>query len=430
MQFHDLISSFILLLSESVGIYFANDLLKADTSDLRRKLIVFPGFRLACAMAAWKTRQNFHDVYKMSLAKHSIKKWKLIAETWWQKTALSSWINIEVRLSNFLSTWEASFLENNCGIIAVDQLLISNKNDILSKLHSVNNFGTNSLFLEGMFHSWIMRAREKSVNKQNLLFDSIKTGLSNCPEVNKNITTSQYASTHANMLVTQDQSFPKYIISNSFCIKIPISCIEFLFMRSENITTDKQLSRLDVYNVASRYKRFLEVNNRKVSFLEANQIVSQWKDHALNCLGKKSKMKIDAAQFSTRIDKSPQNLSVMYTVNHLSSITINDGMPTKTIYTFDDANDSLYKFRVNIDKSRVSENGGNGAFLTFEGCKVLKISSLWKKKNLSGKQILLSKSIFHFLVFHTQFPILKTSLMYHRQGRHSQLLSLEGLELL
>lgn len=363
----------------------------------------FSGFQLACAMAAWKTRQAFHKVYRLSLAKQSVDKWIKVAANWWKKTTNSDWSCKQGRLSNVLSQHETTFLKHHFGIISVDQLLMSNHQDILDKLCEANELGSNNALWEGMFASWIMRAQEKSSirftherdSSLGCQFDMMKRHLSNKSTHQVERGYRQQSSAECNMLMRQ-QTMPNTTTGSP--MRTPMQCLHYLFLRSHHITSDEKLSNIHVLSLTSKFISFLETNNCTIPFSEAHQIILKLKNDALN-MGVNSTTAISATPHSNRIDKSPQNLSVMYTISSLSKIiTPPSGLPIQTIYTFDDENNVLYQFRVNIEQSKVP-NSGYGAFLTFEGCKVLKESSYWKRKVLSGKLVqvailLVSKSIF------------------------------------
>lgn len=382
------------MISETLSMQFVNDLIKTDSRELCAHLMSFNGFKAACAFCAWKTKQRFHDVYRLSLAKYSIKKWKLVAKSWWRKTIGSDWSCKEGRLSSFLSTHECLFLEINFGIISADQLLMSNHGGIIDTLR--NTFGPNNALCEGMFYSWIMRSQEKSNtafgHQRNAAVESLKLSLHSALSAGATVheTTHQCPSPQNNGLMTngvraQAQPTPKSIpLDEEFVVTIPMSCLDFLFIRSQRITSDEQLAKINVAEFAPRYISFLKTNNHKVTFPEASRIVSQWKSCAQKGKGNDDDRTEATMPIPTRIDKSPENCKVMFTVSNLSTFTTNNGSPTKTIYTFDDANDVLYAFRVHIEKSKVAPDSGNGAFLTFEGAKILKQSSYWKKKKRSG----------------------------------------------
>ena len=372
------------------------------------------GFREACAMTAWRTNRGFHEVYKISLAKQYIDQWKRVASRWWKNTLHNSWSYKEGLLSDILSNQESSFLETRCGIISADQLLMTNQQYILDKLREANDFGFHTGLWEGMYYSWIMRAQEKT-NKliaypHNPVYRTLQESLSSRPisatyryshveliQANKRhkselrhqqqssdqISTLSFTNRHSKLSYEQHQNDTAK--SSSFIT--PIQCLDFLFLRSQNITSDEQLSEIDVRSMTQKYCDFLETNRHKIPFVEANHVVTQWKFAALEILGKAFHSVQDKVCYSNRIDKSYQNLKVMCTVKNLSNRAMQNGLPTQTICAFDDAHDALYQFRVNIAQSRVSPTSGYGAFLTYEGCKVLKQSSLWKKKVLSGELV-------------------------------------------
>ena len=408
--------------SDSENIHFVNDLLKADVSDLCAKLMINNGFRAACAIAAWKSRQRFHDVYKLSLAKQSIEAWKGVAEKWWRKTCYSSWYRKEVRTSTFLSASVASFLEKNFGIVSADQLLLSSHQKILQTLQSNHLDGVESTcdLWEGMFCSWMMRAQEKAskeiTRNNNTLLITMKkvlcgqsishthsstngkkkqTPLRNAPHSSQTETIQVYdqfaTSTPINSMPPSTCNELGNTSNNTkyhSTFKTPMSCVDFLFIRSQGIINDEQLSQINVSDVTSKYLSFLQIHRYDNSSTDIKEVVFKLKNDALEKLGMDFEVVKTAAPLSNRIDKS-SDAQVMYTISHLSrTTTSNNGLPSRTIYTFDDANDALYRFRVDVRKSRVP-NSGNGAFLTYEGCSILKQSSHWKKKSLSGKMMMI-----------------------------------------
>jgi hypothetical protein len=398
----------VISFSESVGIHFVNDLLKADPKQLYADLMLFSGFKVACATAAWANRKSFHDMYKLSLAQKSIKQWRLVASKWWKKTLSSDWACKEGRLSSFLSSHEASFLETNFGIISADQLLLSNPDEILDILRRVNG---NIVHCEGMFYSWFLRAQEKSnrvvASWHNPQLATMKANLSRRvhitlvdKEINANDEDTQSSSQSESIIDLTDNSPMKMQLTttpisrirglgSTNSIQTRMQCVDVLFLSGQFISSDEQLLQIDVDTIAPIYRNFLETNDCRISLLEARQIVGKWRKDALNA-GKDVGLG-ETKSFSTRIDKSENNAAVMSTVSSLSRITMSNGLPNQTIFTFDDSYDVLYAFRVHIEESKVAPNSGNGAFLTFEGAKALKQTSYWKKKSLSGKlQIFIS----------------------------------------
>ena len=401
--------------SQSNGIIFINDLLKANSLDFYGRLMRNNGFRVACAMIAWRTNRSFREVYKLSLAKQYIDQWKRVASRWWKNTLQKNWSCKEGLLSGILSSHESSFLETMCGITSTDQLLMTNQQYILDKLREANGFGFHTGLWEGMYYSWIMRAQEKT-NKRvayphNPVFHTLEESLCSplsatyghshveLIQVNKRhkseLRHQQQLSNQSSTLSFTNrhskhrQSYEQYEndATKSSFLRTPMQCLDFLFLRSQNITSDEQLSKIDVRLTTEKYRGVLETNQHKISFVEANQVVARWNIDALEILGKAFHSVQDTVCYSNRIDKSYQNLKVMCTVKNLSNSAMQNGLPTQTICAFDDAHDALYQFRVNIAQSRVSPMSGNGAFLTYEGCKVLKESSLWKKKVLSGELV-------------------------------------------
>jgi hypothetical protein len=382
--------------------HFVNDLLKADPKQLYADLMSFPGFKVACAMAAWKTRQRFYDVYRLSLAQKSIIQWRTVAKLWWKKILHSDWTCNEGRLSNFLSSHEATFLETNFGIISADQLLQSNHNEILDKLRRVND---NIAHCEGMFYSWVLRAQEKSsrgvASRHNPQLETIKTNLSrrvHTPladeETDDETEHAESSSQSVSVIDLTDDSPMQMQLSatptsltrgqeSTSYTQTPMQCVDILFLRTQHITSVEQLLQIDVNTITPIYCSFLETNGHIISLLEARRIVAGWKQ-SLHNAGKGVGMG-GTKSFSTRIDKSGQNDVVMSTVSSLSNIRVCNGLPKQTIFTFDDSYDVLYEFRVHIEESKVAPNSGNGAFFTFVGAKVLKQTSYWKKKSLSGK---------------------------------------------
>lgn len=374
-----------------------NDLLKADDGILVSYLMSFKGFKAACALYAWKSKQLFYNVYKTSLAQRSIKKWKAVARLWFKRTVGSDWKCKEGRLSCFLSSHEASFLETNFGIASADQLLMSNYQDILDRLRQVKIV---SNYAEGMFYSWIMRAQERSNtafgHQRNALVDSMKLSLSN-PSTKSGYSSNTAAhdvhvmnvhSIHRNSELidltgdSHDQTLLSPPLHEEHAITTPMSIFEYLFLRSQHITSEDQLGHINVQEIAAIYFNYLRSHGHKTNIIKASRIVSRWKTCALT--GHIADRSEDTP-FSNRIDKSPENCKVMYTISNLSNIAMINGSPTKTIYTFDDESDVLYAFQVNIEKSRVAQNSGNGAFFTFKGAKILKQSSYWKRKKRSGE---------------------------------------------
>ena len=378
--------------------------------------MVSNGFRAACAILAWKTRKRFHAIYKLSLAKQSIEKWKAVAENWWKRTFHSSWYSKKGRLSTFLSTAEASFLEKYFGIVSADQLLISNHQSILQKLrhNHLDGIESSCALWEGMFYSWMIRAQEKCSNEvthQNKpLLITIKEVLcgrsirhkhssahgkkklngtvhdqnplsdENDPFVRQKHTPSKHIARS-----NQSNDRPEFVDTYHSTFQTPMSCVDFLFIRSQNIVNDEQLSQINVPDITKEYLSFLKSHKYDTSSTDIREVVFKWKNDARKKLGMDFEVVKAAVPLPTRIDKSSGNAEVMCTISHLSRITTdNDGLPTRTIYTFDDANDALYRFRINIRKSRVPDSG-NGAFMTYEGCSILKQSSHWKKKSLSGE---------------------------------------------
>ena len=360
--------------SESEGIHFVNDLLKADAVNLYVKLMASRGFKLACALAAWRSQQSFRNIYKLSLAKLSIEKWINVAKAWWRKTTLSDWSSKNGLLSNVLDPQEALTLETKLGIVTANQLLMSSKSDIIKILREVIDFGNINrtdgdldCICEGMMYSFLMRARGNYSN-------SVACQSECLPSIRMN-----------NIKSKSTDEKPSECI-----IKTPMSCLDFLFIKSQNITSDEELSRIDLCNKINSYCSFLEKNNHKTTFVEASNNIRKWIMDASKYLGKacNSGSAKDEKELSypTRLDRSHKSLKVMCNISHLSRISMVNGLPTKNIFCFDDANDALYKFRVHVEQSGVSPNAGNGAFLTYQGCRVLKESSHWKKKKLSGER--------------------------------------------
>lgn len=399
LNIHDQESSLITvshvsLCSESEGIRFVNDLLKADIQYLSVRLMAFDGFKLACAMAAWKRKQVFLKVYRLSLAIQSIRKWKLVAETWWKQTALSDWDNKEGLIASFLSTQESLLLESKFGIIAADQLLISSHQNIIEELGKVMDFGPKKrpqeevqLICEGMFHSWLMRAREKSMNADpykfdslpDLNFDHVKENISNSAkhswqslssgkghhlngmvsfhEKSHKIVAHECDSWQTNSVHPANPSASKYTEQSKMSlflgstsvssIHTPMSCLDFLFIKSQNITSDEELSQIDLSITTEKYRSFLEKNNCNMSLLEASGAVNKWMLDASKQLGRGFNIKESVTRNhlpATRIDKSPKNLTVMYNICNLCKTVLNNGLPTKIIYCFDDAHGEFFLF--------------------------------------------------------------------------------------
>ena len=430
----------ITFLNQRAGINTVDELCNANDSTLCVCLMAFNGFKLACAMEAWRSKQRFRNLYRLRLAKKTILKWKRIAEAFmasldkkpirvanenehgvsdnaWDSSSAEDEVghdksiqrntqkipndrlSIEGSLRSILSSHETAILEQHFGIYTASQLVEADKPNFISRLSVVmrnNGFEDRprrevQCLCEGMLHSWLWRATE----------------VANQHESEKSTISESSSSSYKEPVCNLPDHLPTSCSEDIQCsFATPMSFVDLLFVRSQNMSSDEQLISLDVENLdlAQRYTHFLRKKHKIVPIEEAKAAMKSWRDDACRVLEGSNVANLTETFQTTRLDlnaicSGPGRQKVMDNVFHICKTVVdetNDGFPVRTIVTYDfsnseykkelrllrqlsfsssvdtqlfsfyDAVDVLYEFEVRIRDSQCGPGAGKGAFLTYK----------------------------------------------------------------
>jgi len=419
----------------SHGIVNVQDFLEAKTNFLCSRLMAFDGFKAACAFEAWRRGLNrqkdfiderqvktFHDLYRPEYAKQSILNWKRAAESWYKKMSPPDIFDIthtidtqngevlsemegmsgenqvqleqngtqetegsskmeeensrdQVLLENIISSHEASILKNHCNICTAQELLAADGEDIKRCLIAVVGVDypdlpekERELIVEGMRYSWLFGVKEALQTDGS----TTETSASVPP-----------AEEDTDVRMNSSRSTPS---ESHLAFQTPLSYFDLQFIRSQNITSDERLVDADPPLLARRYVNYLGKTDKKISLADSFEVVNKWQHGARLVLGLSSREDntCDTLPQNTRLLDSDSGLQdIMHTFPNLCKTVSdkeNDGLPRRTIFTYDRENHVLYEFVVNVKQSNCSPYAGNGAFLTYNGAKILRSRSRWKKK--------------------------------------------------
>ncbi|KAL7548119.1 hypothetical protein ACHAWF_011412 [Thalassiosira exigua] len=410
---------------DSVGIVNVQDLLEADESSLCSHLLAFDEFKVACAFNSWKRKLNsrqdsrsstkgFHELYRPDCAKMSILSWKEAAKNWYKKIASKESIgrqrgdgmhvveaareideavseesevqgeirtvddrakmvgrNSEVTsdsvlLKDIMDFNEADALERYCHVSTAQQLLSADRCDVVRELARLIGRGKRfahrnerevECIVEGMLLSWLSKAQE-AVRKSSPAFPlggdlgdifPIRTQMDGCA-----------------------------------ALRTPLGYADLQFIKSQHISSDEQLAKSDPLVLAHSYVAFLGNSRKQVPLGVARELTKKWQQEARLALGTSSREVIcESFLQSTRLDKDSGRCGAMLLDPNLCKTVTdeeNGGLPRRIIFTYDRSNYVLYEFEVCVKDSLCSLDAGKGAFLTYQGAKVLKSSSKWKRK--------------------------------------------------
>jgi len=399
----------------SAGIVNVQDLFEADAANLCARLMDFAHFKAACAFAQWKNRlkqrrfkisgetKTFYDLYHPECAKLSITSWRLAAERWYKKMAPVAHAESRTQtqgtsdravmeregaaaprgrrdaaprvdgakgtdlLDQILSVREAATIRKYFQIDSARQLLALDGKDAIRRLASL--FGVHedkdiACIAEGVWHSWTRRTEAA------LLEDKSGT----------DATSSASPST---MTPARPERIP---------FKTRLSYFDLQFLRSQGISSDEELAEADPVQHAYKYVKYLKKmsclpsHQRQISLDGALEVAKTWRDEACRACGDVSGEETCAAlRRCSRLGRdSWQQQELMNTALNLCRTVAdpdNPSLPQRTIFAYDRTSYVLYEFFVSVRASGCSPEAGYGAFLTYKGAKVLRHSSLGKRKN-------------------------------------------------
>eukprot|EP00978_Attheya_sp_CCMP212_P016093 scaffold41913_cov54-Attheya_sp.AAC.6 len=165
----------------SVGIKSIQELSSIDKHDLASKLLDSPGFKLGCALGAWKFDKSLNEMEMTRIAYNTVGVWKTELISWLGRNGRTAEASLQTHfeklqerqrtketpsLSSFLAKSDCSFLKLHCNIRTAKELvasdpkvIISNfKRDLIAQFNKPLNVKDG--FVEGIVSSWILRAQE------------------------------------------------------------------------------------------------------------------------------------------------------------------------------------------------------------------------------------------------------------------------------
>jgi len=229
----------------------------------------------------------------------------------------------QVLLETILGSHWASILNSHCGLKTASELYNANGEELINRLIGVvgADFPCRQekdveVLTEGLLYGWYIQVKEALHVDASI---SEKTP----PTYQRKAEGDSILSTPA---------------GSCLAFRTPLSYVDLLFIKSQRITSDVELSGTDPSLLAHRYSVYL---SKEISLTDAFEVVTKWRQGARLALGVISNDICDSLPQITRLEKRSSHKEIMHTVPSLS-MTVpdkeNGGLPRRTIFTLDTIN--------------------------------------------------------------------------------------------
>ena len=223
----------------------------------------------------------------------------------------------QVLLETILGSHWASILNSHCGLKTASELYNANGEELINRLIGVVGADFKGrqekdveILTEGLLYGWYIQVKEAL-------------------HVDESISEK-----------TPPTSQRKAEGDSIRCLAFltPLSYVDLLFIKSQRIKSDFELSGTDPSLLAHRYSVYL---SKEISLTDAFEVATKWRQGARLALGMISNDICDNLPQITRLEKGSIHKEIMHTVSSLS-MTVpdkeNGGLPRRTMFTLDTIN--------------------------------------------------------------------------------------------
>jgi hypothetical protein len=223
----------------------------------------------------------------------------------------------QVLLETILGSHWASILNSHCGLKTASELYNANGEELINRLIGVVGADFKGrqekdveILTEGLLYGWYIQVKEAL-------------------HVDESISEK-----------TPPTSQRKAEGDSIRCLAFltPLSYVDLLFIKSQRIKSDFELSGTDPSLLAHRYSVYL---SKEISLTDAFEVATKWRQGARLALGMISNDICDNLPQITRLEKGSIHKEIMHTVSSLS-MTVPDkencGLPRRTMFTLDTIN--------------------------------------------------------------------------------------------
>ena len=229
----------------------------------------------------------------------------------------------QVLLETILGSHWASILNSHCALKTAAELYNANGEELINRLIGVVGADFKGrqekdveVLTEGLIYGWYIQVKEALHVVESI---SEKTS-----------PTSQRKAEGDSILSNPSGSCLAFLT--------PLSYVDLLFIKSQRIKSDVELSGTDPSLLAHRYSVYL---SKEISLTDAFKVATKWRQGARLALGMISNDICDNLPQITRLEKGSSHKEIMHTVSSLS-MTVpdkeNGGLPRRTMFTLDTMN--------------------------------------------------------------------------------------------
>ncbi|KAL3826691.1 hypothetical protein ACHAXA_001214 [Cyclostephanos tholiformis] len=230
----------------------------------------------------------------------------------------------QVPLETILGSHWASVLESHCRLKTAKDLYDANGEEIINNLIGV--IGTDfqgcrekdiKLITKGLLYGWYIQVKEVL---------HLDESISEIP-----LPTPQRKN---------DSGTIQSILPACSAFMTPLSYVDLQFIKFQGIKSDAELSQIDPSHLAHSYAVYLGETYKEISFTDAFEITTKWRQRARFALGMISSDVCDNPQI-TRLAKVSIQQEIMHTVSSLSKTSPDEencGLPRRSIFTHDTRN--------------------------------------------------------------------------------------------